>query len=385
MTLSPAPTLKLSRRQAALIAVIVAVLVGLTLLLAPSGDRIRSGSTYSRFPDGYGAWAAFMAQRGTPVQRWQKPLKDFWQRSPTDRPETLVRVYPDLSGASLAGVDLGNSAKVWVDAGNTLVLLGVWTPVTAAPFSSDLESETGTVRLETGRRLSQLEAGDETLLRDDFGAAVWREPLGRGQIVYVVTPHLAANAYQAAAGNFPFLAQLVSADDRPVWVDEYLHGYRDPDVLVEEGSRDPLSYLAKTPLLPVAAQMGVLLLVILWGQNRRLGAPLALIPPAKDNSGAYIEALAQVLHKANSSEFVLDLVGKEEQLRLQRALGLGTDPLDLPTLAAAWAEQTGRPAAEIEHEIEQVFRPCQPPRRLSEPQLQAWLDRVAQLRANLPS
>ena len=75
---------------------------------------------------------------------------------------------------------------------------------------------------------------------------------------------------------------------------------------------------------------------------------MPLTNPKLDNSEAYIQALAGVLHKAGRSEFVLDGVGKHEQLQIQKALGLGSTMLELDAIVAAWVQQTGRPAAELE-------------------------------------
>ena len=46
---------------------------------------------------GYGAWYAFMQQRGTPVQRWQKPFSTMQQ-------STVGDVKIDTSRRSLLGL-----------------------------------------------------------------------------------------------------------------------------------------------------------------------------------------------------------------------------------------------------------------------------------------
>jgi hypothetical protein len=150
--------MQLTRRQTTFLAIVLATLILLTLFLAPSSGNLRQrGSTYSRAPDGYGAWYALMEQRGTPVNRWQQPLEALLnpsgpvaQRYAT--PETSL-----LSGA-LTLVRISNGLEPlspepeWVKAGNTLILLGVNPPATPAPFTSDLDSLTGKVRIQTSRR-----------------------------------------------------------------------------------------------------------------------------------------------------------------------------------------------------------------------------------------
>lgn len=57
--------------------IVIAVIILLTLIAAPSSSKLNSGSTYSRAPDGYGAWYSFMQERGTKIERWQRPSKDL--------------------------------------------------------------------------------------------------------------------------------------------------------------------------------------------------------------------------------------------------------------------------------------------------------------------
>ncbi|MBD2180426.1 DUF4350 domain-containing protein [Planktothrix sp. FACHB-1355] len=375
--------MKLTQRYLWLAALTVAVIILLTLMAAPLATKLSSGSTYSRAPDGYGAWYAFMAKRGTPIERWQKAdlpgvslqksqSKIQNPKSKIQNSITLLRVHNQLDYDSLYYRE-----REWVEAGNKLVMLGVRQPVTEANFSTVPESQTGKVKIETRRR-RQLQAKEEIRLADRFGAIVWEQKLGKGKIIYATTPHLAANAYQDEPGNYQFLAQLVSEGSKSIFVDEYIHGYKDKEEIVAEGKGSWITYLAKTPLVSIFVQAGVILLVLVLANNRRLGQPITLASPTVDNSEAYIQALAGVLQKANSSEFVVEAIGKEEQIQLQKALGLGTTPIDRESLINAWVQQTGRPAAELE----QVLELQSTKRRISEQELLSWLgkwQRVNQL------
>ena len=156
-----------------------------------------------------------------------------------------------------------------------------------------------------------------------------------------------------------------------VFVDEYIHGYKDRETIAQAGNQNWVSYLAQTPLMTAFIQAGVILLVLIWAQNRRFGLPVTLKTPVVDNTEAYIQALAGVLQKAKSTEFVLDVVGKEQQLQLQKALGLGANLLDRQTLVAAWTRHTGLPATELE----QLLQFSERKRRIAEKDLLSWLGR----------
>jgi hypothetical protein len=186
---------------------------------------------------------------------------------------------------------------------------------------------------------------------------------------------------QGTTDNRAIANRPTDNSQNPVWVDEYIHGHKDSEVIKREQREDIFSYLAKTPLFPAFVQGFVLLLVAIWALNRRFGKPLTLSAPVVDNSEAYIQALGGVLQKANSSEFILEVVGKEEQLQLQKALGLGQVLLDHESLVEAWVLQTGRPATELEQLLQVQSRK----RRMSETDLLTWLGNWEQIRRHLPS
>lgn len=130
------------------------------------------------------------------------------------------------------------------------MILGVHQPVTKAPFSTMQKAGELSVKIDTQRRERKVKEG---LLGDRFGAIIWKQRFGKGQVIFAATPHLAANAYQDFRGNYEFLAQMVTQvregerkgeGEKPsiqnsVWVDEYIHGYRDPEALAcqEQGSQ----------------------------------------------------------------------------------------------------------------------------------------------------
>jgi hypothetical protein len=122
----------------------------------------------------------------------------------------------------------------------------------------------------------------------------------------------------------------------------------------------------------------VLLLVLIWSENRRFGKPVTLDTPVIDNSQAYIQALAGVLQKAESSDFVLEMVGKEEQLQLQKVLGLGQILVENEVLLKVWQDQTGKNAAELDAVLKLQVKK----HRISEQDLISWLGKWQSLRKN---
>ena len=341
------------------------------------------------------------------IQRWQKPIEQLTQSSSPDNSPPSQSTDPQsnsLPSASspitLLQIDSGQGWLTppdgsWVEQGNVVIQLGnrfvdpvsTPNPITEAPFTTVLSSTAGNVKIQTSRRFTdssalsgfQQQVSHQSLLEDTFGKVVFEVAVGKGRMIFAVTPYLAANAYQNEPGNFKFLSQLVSEPGYPVWVDEYLHGYKDADVIATEQEGDLVGYLAKTPIGFIAVQAIVILLVLVWGLNQRFGPTLVVTPPKVDNSEAYIRALAAVLQKANCSEFVVQIVGKAEQLQVQRSLGLGTDLLDPANVIHAWNQQTGQPASDLE----EILQFTNSPHRLSEAELLIWLRKVQTVRQHL--
>lgn len=392
--------MQLSRRQVSGLAIAIVILILLTVLFAPrSGGNLRQrGSTYNRAPDGYGAWFAYMAQQGSPIERWRKPISLLTNPDGDTAKQYVVNGKVPVPAGPITliqvsnGVDSMRPLTDWVKAGNIQVLLGSRpAPATKAPFTADLPSRFGRIRIQTSRRYSLGRSPDSAaaaaptaLLEDSFGAVVWQQNVGKGRIIYATTPYLAANAYQDFQGNYELLTDIVKATQLPLWIDEFSHGYVDPPPRTETGKpapkRDVLSYLRETPLSLVALQLLVFLGVMFWGQNRRFGAPQSVLPPSLDNSAAYIQAMAGVLHKAECSEFVVATVGKAEQLAIQKALGLGQTLLSPEALAVAWEQQTGQSPADLVS----VLAAAEGDRPLSETELQTWIKTIQTLRTQLP-
>lgn len=376
-------------KRAVGIGLVFAGLLALALFLAaPASNRLSSGSTWSSDPDGYAAWYDYQAAQNRPVQRWQRPVEDLLDAldAPTATPAgmpgpaaaiaaatpntpTLLQIQPSFSNPN----DFYRSRpwlQAWLEAGHQLVVLGEKEPVTAAPFTAELPSPAGPIRLQTRRRAA-LSGQQQALLEDDYGAIAWRQAEQQGHIIRVVTPHLGANAYQSAAGNFAFLSELVG--DRPIWVDEYLHGYRDPEAVEQQAGSSWLGYLSQTPLALALAQLSLIGLIAVIAANRRPGLRQSLLPLVSDNSAAYIAALAGVLHKANSHTFVMTTLSQADRLALQKALGLGRAPVPDEALVAAWSAATGEPAAALSPLIT-------PPSRLRRDRdLARWLRRLPAL------
>jgi Domain of unknown function (DUF4350) len=367
--------------QMILAAVVIMVLVTIVSALG-GGDRLK-GSTYSLEPQGYGAWHQQMVDKGVSIERWRKPAAKVFDKYPSDT--TLLQVNSGLEEFSLAPAD-----KKWIENGNTLVVLGVDALSNDIEFSKNLTSPQGQVKIETTRRFQVTDVSSSyfklptvptSIVSDDHGAVVWQSSIGKGKLIVSTTPYLAANAYQDSTANYELLTALTGNQQRIV-VDEYLHGYREPGDSEQSGREGGglMSYFGKTPFFVAFVNICLVLGILVWQQNRRFGAVIIPQPPQVDNSVAYIQALGGILRQAQSSEFVLQNIGKAEQLKLQQLLGLGNKQLvDRQTLTDAWLAQTKLPATDLPV-ILQLAPSNQP---FTEAELKQWLSKLQAMRDQL--
>jgi Domain of unknown function (DUF4350) len=375
--------------QLGLLAVVAIILV--TVISAMGGDSRLAGSSYSNAANGYSNWYQMMIDRGIKIHRWQKSFPKLAQSSEHEQGITLLQIQPQLEQLVVT-----NQQQEWVVKGNTLVILGVDAPASETTFQRDLESPQGNIRIETTRRFRASinnnkflkDADSAVILQDRSGSVITQFKLTEGQIIIATTPYIAANAYQDFQPNYDLLTELVTKDRQQVLVDEYIHGYVDRQPIIDpktgevKTSDDPndrhdaLNYLATTPLIVLFVNLLLGILVLAWQQNRRFGKVVIPKIPEVDNSEAYIQALAGVLRQANSSEFVLQNIGKAEQLSWQQKLGLGKERLvESQILITAWEHQTQSPADDLRFILQLTAAPI----RLTPAELTIWLTKISEI------
>ena len=358
------------QRKWLFIAIAIAIIVVLTLVAAPNSGSSQngSGSTYGKSPGGYGAWYEYMSQKDVAIDRWRKPFTELIEAEIDNI--TYVRVLSQ-NNYLIGAAGISSAESKWISRGNTLVILGKYEPATNAPFKSSISYRQGTladnqIEIATTRRLNQPKENVERISEDRYGTVVWSGKIGKGEVIYCTTPYLAANAYQENLDNYQFLAELVS-ERQAIWVDEYIHGYKDKETNIKEQQATLLDYLVKTPWFLLFIQTVLISFVAAMAAFRRFGQPIIPSRAIADNSTAYIEALAGVLEKANSSDFVVEAIAKDERRKLQQTLGLGKSLVDTETLVNAYQQQGGT------DNLRQLLQMSNTQSKMSEGQLIQWI------------
>jgi len=377
----------LNPRQWWTLALTSIALILLTLINAPSSPQ-NTGSSYSKTPEGYGAWYEYMEKNGATIDRLRKPNNAEFFNANTKN-TTFIQIAVDNNSFTGQLIDAN-----WIEKGNRWIIIGAIqssskkVQATKASFTSQPNTIAGPIKIDTTRRFVKtrnapntdtlLDRQEEPLIQDNYGTLVMKNTLGKGELIYIVPQFIAANAYQSNPANFKYLSTLAKNDR--IWLDEYMHGYRDIETANEEGKGNLFEFLAQTPIMILFTQFLIGISVLIYGKNCRFGQVKTVEPPPINNSLAYIRAMAGILQKANSTDFVTETLSKAEITKLQRNLGLGTFPQAPATIIKLWTEKTGRSP----RELEQIFSALHRQQKLSEAELTKWLTLLQNIAAQKP-
>jgi Domain of unknown function (DUF4350) len=350
--------------------VLIASLGLILIVTAVAPSSYPKGSSYDSTLSGYAQWYRVMKTQNHPIERWRRAYSQLKGTG-----QTLIQAA-DVEGSESPEIRAPEILD-WVKNGNTLIELSWAGKLTGAPFLSDLPSPKGAVRIETTRRYEPNNF-DEVLLKDAFGVVIRVETLKAGEVIKIAYPWLGAGNYAKQGANFQVLADLATQRKGTIWVDEWIHGYRDLEstsVLADKKTQDLWEYFAQRPIAVMAGQGVLLLLLLLWGQNQRFGALLRVAPPPRNSNEQYIQALADTLNTHGHTEYVLTLLGQSLRDRLKSRLSLvGADLTGDAdgAIAAEWATVTGRPASELLELLEQ----SSVQKRLRDSELLTWVQQA---------
>ncbi len=377
----------LNPRQWWTLALTAIALILLTLINAPSSPQ-STGSSYSKTPEGYGAWYEYMEKNGATIDRLRKPNNNEFFNA-NSKNTTFIQIAIDSDTFTKQSINAN-----WIEKGNRWIIIGAdrstskKAQATKASFTSQPNTIAGPIKIDTTRRFVKtkttantdtlLDRQEEPLIQDQYGALVMKRTLGKGELIYIIPQFIAANAYQSNFANFNYLSTLVKNDR--IWIDEYLHGYRDIEAAKEEGKGSVFEFLAQTPIIILFTQFLIGISILIYGKNWRFGQVKTIEPLPINNSLAYIQAMAGILQKANSTDFVTETLSKAEITKLQRNLGLTAVPQDPATIIKVWSQKTGRSPGELE----EIFNALDRQQKLSEAELSKWLTQLQKIAVQRP-
>jgi hypothetical protein len=341
--------LKPALRNWLILAGILGVTFLLTLAVARRHRVIRlspAPSTFNTSPPGLKAAYTTLERLRLPVERWQHP----WTKLPGRRG---LLVYADLTPDELFAGQRAfppteeecHALARWVAGGNTLLLLansdfdiastigplleklGLTEPTTNHAYRVDRHHSTeqlfepptrmpitlsSVMPTTFTRGVRELRVARNAGLQSERGAyvplvagedqslhALWLSH-GHGQVLMFSSASFFDNEFIGQADNFALLMNAVQ--EGTILFDEYHHGYSQ-EFAMGDFLRLPMVRFA-------AAQVALLLGLLIWSQSRRFGEPVPLVRETRRSVMEYAVALGDLYARAETQLEALDYLYK---------------------------------------------------------------------------
>lgn len=161
------------------------------------------------------------------------------------------------------------------------------------------------IRMDTSKALPLLAVSN--VEPREYTAAL--APFGKGKLIFIAAPALAANQQLLSEDNATFwlrLLQMLSKEHREILFDEYLHGFEDKITIAKLGAGHNLPY----------AILQLLLAAVLWFFSlRHFGRPKASTPMAQYESTVYFQGQSHVLqagkHHSHAAHVIVQRLEEE--------------------------------------------------------------------------
>jgi Domain of unknown function (DUF4350) len=330
--------------------ILVVVLAFATALLTPTrrGGRTGFPSSYSTSWDGAKAAYLLLGELGCDVQRWDRApaeLEDGAERQvlilanplqpPSSEDVAALRRFLEHGGRIVA---TGENVAEFLPGGQKFDESDDAEGETRFPavLPSPLTSGAPEISMAAPIGWHPDKIGQIAVYENKDTAAVVTYSVGKGTIVWWGSPSPLTNRGIREPGNLALLLNTIGATkDKQILWDEYFHGARG----------DFWSYLAKTPLPWVLAQLGLLLFFVLLTYSRRYGTIRMPGKISRLSPLEFVDTLGDLYSAGHAGATAVRVAYQRLQFQLTRQLGLtsNTTVAELARLGSrtlGWEEQS---------------------------------------------
>ncbi len=147
------------------------------------------------------------------------------------------------------------------------------------------------------------------------GALLVDYAYGMGRIVLLSDPYIVTNNGIKLNDNLQLAINTLSAGGGLIAFDEYHQG--------KGISQNPWAgYFAGTPVLALAAQLGLLVLLIIWTNARRFGRPLPLPHTDRRSSLEFVASMAELQERSRAFDLAIENIYTRTRRVLARYAGI---------------------------------------------------------------
>ena len=349
--------MKGSRTEWIILAVLLAVMVGASILAGAQGsdegpEPAPNASTYNEKGSGSKGLFLWLEALGVPVRRWERPLDDLpggatmllvlGPRRPLEDHELdALDRWVRGGGVLLLADDAvgGPVPEVWAGAPALKFGLrprpsgaeGTLRPAFPSRYVEGVETIQPRGRVRFQRRRAE---GWAPLFADEGGDLLASKRSGRGTVIALADPGLFSNGRLETAGHARLALNLVlaHAGKGMVLVDEFHHGHGDQDAFYR--------YLKGTAVPWMLAQGALAFLAFLVARGTRFGAPVPPAQSARASSLEYAAALGDLYRRAGARRIAAEALAGSLRRTLAEAVGARAGE-DLARLAARAARRLG--------------------------------------------
>jgi len=184
-------------------------------------------------------------------------------------------------------------------------------------------------------------------IADKSGALLVDYSYGAGKVVILSDPYIVSNGGIKLDDNLQLAINAITARDGVIAFDEYHQGRG-----VTENAF--AAYFAGTPVLALGAQIGLLVLLMLWTNARRFGRPLPLPHVDRRSSLEFVASMAELQERSRAFDLAIENIYSRTRRVLARHAALDYNS-SRAEIAARVAERSSVDA----HKLETLMRQCE--------------------------
>jgi hypothetical protein len=160
-------------------------------------------------------------------------------------------------------------------------------------------------------------------------------------------PYLVANNGIGLKDNLQLALNLVTASGGLIAFDEYHQGHG-----VTQNAL--ISYFSETPLLVLCAQLGLLVLLVLWTKSRRFARPLPLPHIDRRSKLEFVASMAELQERSRAFDLAIENIYSRTRRVLVRYAGL-----DYNSPRSEIAARIASRSTLDRHQLETLMRQCE--------------------------
>ncbi len=184
---------------------------------------------------------------------------------------------------------------------------------------------------------------------DTEGALLVDYAYGTGRVVLLSEPYMIANGGILLKDNLALVINMLGGPQMSglIAFDEYHQG--------RGVTRNAFaSYFAGTPVLPIAGQLVLLVLVALWTNGRRFARPLPLAQVDRRSSLEFVASMAELQERSRAYDLAIENIYTRIRRVLARHAGV-----DYNSSRTEIAEQIAQRSTIDRNELETLMRQCE--------------------------